>query len=99
MNVALALATVPLGPPVMVVSGATVSTVHDAARGRGVDVAGGVDGTDLEGVRALREAGVARGAGGEPGAVERALERRAGLARGVGERGAGAGHGSARARC
>ena len=46
------------GPAVIVVSGAMVSTVHVCARGRRVDVAGGVDGAHLEGVRAPGESPV-----------------------------------------
>ena len=66
-------------------------------RGGGVLVAGGVDGADAEGVRALREPGIARGAAPEPSAVELALERRRGLGRIERERRARARHAAGRA--
>ena len=97
VKVALVLLTEPVGPAVMVVSGATVSTVHVRDAGVRVRVAGGVGRAHCERVRALREAGVAGRARAEGGAVERALERRAGLGGGEGERRAGAVDRAARA--
>ena len=79
----------PVGPLVIVVSGAVVSTVKRARRGRRVDVAGRVGRAHQERVGAVGErTDRARrrarrvGAGRRARAVEAALERRAGL-RGV----------------
>ena len=87
VNDADVLFVVPVGPLVIVVSGAAVDTVKRAGRGRRVRVAGGVAGADVERVRAVGErADRARRGAGDVGAdrraraVEAALERRPRLA-------------------
>ena len=71
----------PLGPESIVVSGATVSTVQVRTASVGSMLPAVVGGAHAEGVLALaRPRGLRRGAGCERGAVELALERRAGLA-------------------
>ena len=89
MNVNVGWLTLPGfgGPSVIVVSGAPVSTVQVCKAG----VASVLPTESVArtwNVCGLGEAGVAGGAGAEGGAVERALERRAGLGRGERERGA-----------
>ncbi len=73
--------------PVIVVSGAVVSTEKVRRRRGRIDVARSVGGAHLEGVRPLSQGrgGEGRGAGSEGGRIDAALEGRARLRRGEGE--------------
>ena len=99
VKVALVLLTEPVGPAVMVVSGATVSTVHVREAGEASVLPAASVARTWKVCDALREAGVPGRARAEGGAVERALERRARFGRGEGERGAGAADRAGADRC
>ena len=86
VNVAEVLATAPIGPVVIVVLGATVSTVHVREAGVASAFPAAIGRAHVEGVRALRQARVADRARAERRAVEAALERAARLRRGERER-------------